>query len=70
MVQLPAYAPELNPAEDVWANMKSGLGNLAACTVDQLAAAVRNQAPAHPITAWADRRFLAQTGLSLETEPP
>lgn len=29
-VRLPAYAPELNPAEGVWANMKNGLGNLMA----------------------------------------
>ena len=31
-VQLPAYAPDLNPAEGAWANMKNGLGNLAART--------------------------------------
>ena len=31
-VRLPAYAPDLNPAEGVWANMKNGLGNLAAPT--------------------------------------
>ena len=29
-VRLPAYAPDLNPAEGAWANMKNGLGNLAA----------------------------------------
>ena len=29
VIQLPAYAPDLNPAEGVWANMKNGLGNLA-----------------------------------------
>ena len=33
----PAYAPDLNPAEGVWANVKIGLGNLAAHTVDALA---------------------------------
>ena len=35
-------ALDLNPAEGVRANMKSGLGNLAACDVGQLAAIVRN----------------------------
>ena len=25
VVRLPAYAPDLNPAEGVWANMKNGL---------------------------------------------
>jgi transposase len=70
VVQLPAYAPELNPCEGAWANMKNGLGNLAASTLDQLAA----------ITASRLRRiqhrpdlitgFLSHTGLSLEPEPP
>jgi transposase len=40
-VRLAAYAPDLNPVEGVWANMKNGLGNLAATDVDQLAAIVR-----------------------------
>ncbi len=43
VIQLPAYAPELNPAEGIWANMKNGLGNLAPCTVDQLAATARSR---------------------------
>ena len=29
-VRLPAYAPDLNPVEGAWANMKNGLGNLMA----------------------------------------
>jgi hypothetical protein len=33
VVQRPAYAPELNPTEDVWSHVKRGLGNLAACSV-------------------------------------
>ena len=32
VVQLPAFAPDLNPVEGLWANTKNGLGNLAACT--------------------------------------
>jgi DDE superfamily endonuclease len=27
-VRLPAYAPDMNPVEGAWANMKNGLGNL------------------------------------------
>ena len=42
-VRLPAYAPDLNPAEGVRANMKNGLGNLAVRDVDQLAAVVKNR---------------------------
>ncbi|MFF9570046.1 transposase [Streptomyces sp. NPDC014685] len=41
--RLPAYAPELNPAEGVWANLRNTLGNLAACTTDELAALVRTR---------------------------
>jgi transposase len=33
-VRLPSYAPDLNPVEGAWANMKNGLGNLAARDVD------------------------------------
>jgi len=40
-VRLPAYAPDLNPLEGAWANMKNGLGNLAAANVDQLTAIIR-----------------------------
>jgi transposase len=43
VVQLPAYAPDLNPAEGVWANMKNGLGNLAASSACHLAAVVKNR---------------------------
>jgi transposase len=43
VVQLPTYAPELNPVEGLWASTKSGLGNLAACSADQLAAVVRTR---------------------------
>ncbi|MFB9677403.1 transposase [Streptosporangium vulgare] len=40
--QLPSYAPELNPTEGVWANLKGMLGNLAPHSVDELAAAIRS----------------------------
>ena len=43
IIQLPAYAADLNPAEGVWANIKNGLGNLAASSIDQLAAIVKNR---------------------------
>lgn len=68
VVRLPAYAPELNPAEGVWSNMKNGLGNLAAGTVDQLAAIVRNRLKSIQYRPALIDGFLAQTGLTLE--PP
>jgi putative transposase len=43
VVRLPAYAPDLNPVEGVWAHVKNGLGNLAAYGVDHLAAIIRNR---------------------------
>jgi len=41
--RLTAYAPDLNPMEDVWSVVKNGLGNLAANGVDRLAAVIRNR---------------------------
>jgi hypothetical protein len=68
VVRLPAYAPDLNPAEGVWSNMKNGLGNLAASTVDQLAAIVKNRLKSIQYRPQLLDGFLAQTGLTLE--PP
>jgi putative transposase len=68
--RLPAYAPDLNPAEGVWANMKNGLGNLAARDVDQLAAVVRNRLKRIQYRPALIGGFLAQTGRALEPEPP
>ena len=70
VVRLPAYAPDLNPAEGVWANLKNDLGNLAARDVDQLAAVVRNRLKRIQYRPALIGGFLAQTGLSLEPEPP
>ena len=42
-VRLPAYAPDLNPVEGAWANMKNGLGKLMARNVDQLTAIIKNR---------------------------
>jgi putative transposase len=70
VVQLPSYAPDLNPAEGAWANMKNGLGNLAASNVDQLAAIVRNRLKRIQYRPALIDGFLAQTGLTLEPRPP
>jgi hypothetical protein len=70
VIQLPAYAPDLNPAEGAWANMKHGLGNLAASTADQLAAIMKNRLKRIQYRPALIDGFLAQTGLTLEPEPP
>jgi putative transposase len=69
-VRLPAYAPDLNAAEGAWANMKNGLGNLAARDVDQLAAIIKNRLKRIQYRPALIEAFLAQTGLTLEPQPP
>lgn len=70
VVQLPAYTPELNPAEGVWSHLKRGLGNLAACTIDQLAAIVRTRLKSMQYRPDLLDAFIAETGLALQPEPP
>ena len=41
--QLPAYAPELNPVEPVWSNLKRSLANLVKHDSGQLAALVKTR---------------------------
>jgi hypothetical protein len=65
--RLPAYAPELNPVEYLWANLKGG--ELANCTGDTIAE-VADQAR-HGIQRVCDSDslvvgFLAHTGLTLD----
>jgi transposase len=68
---MPACAPDLNPVEGARSNMKNSLGNLGSCrTPRQLAAIVKNRLKRiHYRPALIDG-FLAQTGLSLEPQPP
>ena len=70
VIQLPAYAPDLNPVEGAWSVMKNGLGNLAAGTTDQLAAAMRRQLDRIQRRPALINGFLGQTGLILEAAPP
>ncbi len=69
-VRLPAYAPDLNPVEGAWANMKNGLGNLAARDVDQLAAIMKSRLKRIQYRPALIEAFLGQTGLTLEPQPP
>ena len=68
MFRLPAYAPELNPVEAVWAHLKRSLANLAKRSIDQLLALIKTwmkriQYRPHLITG-----FLAKPRLDLH--PP
>ena len=70
VVHLPGYAPDLNAVEGAWAAMKSGLGNHAARTLDQLEAMVRSRLRKIQRRPGLINAFLGQTGLSLEPQPP
>jgi transposase len=67
--RLPAYAPDLNPVEGLWAHVKGSLGNLAVRDLDQVAAIVRNRLKSIQYRQALIEAFLAQTGLSLEPQP-
>ena len=69
-LQLPAYAPELNPVEGVWAHMKRGLGNLIVHGIDQLVAVVKNRLKRIQYRPELIDAFLAHTGLELDPAPP
>ncbi len=69
--RLPAYAPDLNPVEGLWSVLKRGvLANLAAADVDQHTAIIKNRLKRIQYRPALIDGFLAQTGLSLEPEPP
>jgi DDE superfamily endonuclease len=69
VIQLPGYAPDLNAVEGAWSVMKSGLGNHAARTLDELEAIVR--ARLRQIQRRPDliNALLSQTGLILDPPP-
>jgi len=54
----------------VWANLKNGLGNLAAYGVEHLAQIVRSRLKAAQHRPDLIDGFLARTGLALDPEPP
>jgi putative transposase len=67
---LPAYAPELNPVEIVWSHLKRSLGNLADCTLDELAALIRTRLRRMQYRPALLNAFVAHTGLISCADPP
>ncbi|GAB2817858.1 hypothetical protein GCM10027073_56900 [Streptomyces chlorus] len=63
---LPAYAPELNPVEGVWAHCRHRLANLTAGTVDRLETLVRNRLKSLQYRPATLDGFMAETGLQLD----
>ena len=70
MIQLPAYAPDLNAVEGAWSVMKSGLGNHAAATLDQLEAMILGRLRTIQRRPDLINALLGQTGLTLDPQPP
>ena len=68
--RFPTYAPELNPVEGVWANLKNGLGNLAARNIDQLTALVKTRLKKTQHRTGLIDAFIAETGLTPAIDPP
>ena len=63
---LPAYAPELNPVEALWASLKGvELANLAGDTLDDVIAAAERGVQRIRRTHWLAFAFLRHCGLSL-----
>ena len=63
--QLPAYAPELNPVEAVWSNLKRSLANLTKQRTGQLVTLVKTRLKRMQYRPGLIEGFLAKTGLDL-----
>ncbi|MFD1547769.1 transposase [Nonomuraea guangzhouensis] len=68
VIQLPAYAPELNPVEAVWAHLKRSLANLAKKTPNELARLIKTRLKKMQYRPQLISGFIAKTGLDLK--PP
>lgn len=68
VIRLPAYAPEVNPVEQVWSQVKRGLGSLLVWGIDELVTVVKNRLQRIQYRSELIDAFLAHTGLDLE--PP
>ena len=65
-MSLPGYAPELNPVEGLWANLKGvELANLAADALDDIVAAAERGIQPIRVTHRLAYPFLRHCGLSL-----
>lgn len=63
---LPAYSPDLNPVEWVWAHVKHSLANLAVMALDRLEALVHNRLKRLQYRPDTLDGFIAGTGLTLD----
>jgi DDE superfamily endonuclease len=61
--QLPSYAPELNPTENIWSNLKRGMANLAPGSITDLVRVTKNRLKGMQYKPALIDGFLAATGL-------
>ncbi|MFJ5118773.1 transposase [Kitasatospora sp. NPDC088548] len=66
VLQLPTYAPDLNPQEGIWSLVKRDIGNLAAANLGQLTRAVKHKLKQIQYRPHLVDGCLAGTGLALD----
>ena len=64
--RLPAYAPELNPAEGIWSLLKRAIANFAAANLDYLVRIVKRKLKKIQYRPHLLGGCLAATGLTIE----
>ena len=62
--QLPGYAPELNPTENIWSSLKRSMANLAPGNITDLHRITKNRLKAMQYKPDPIDGFLAATGLA------
>src|ERR1039458_9303043 len=66
LCRLPAYAPDLNPAEGIWSLLKRAMVNFAAADVDGLARIIKRKLKKIQYQPHLIDGCLAATGLTIE----
>ncbi len=66
MFLLPAYPPDLNPVEWVWAHVKRSLADLAVMALDRLETLARNRLKRLRYRPHTIDGFMVGTGLTLD----
>jgi transposase len=64
--RMPAYAPELNPAEGIWSLLKRAIANFAARSLDYLVRIVKRKLKKIQYRSHLINGCLAKTGLTIE----
>ncbi|GAA3441922.1 hypothetical protein Pve01_68390 [Planomonospora venezuelensis] len=61
--RLPPYAPDLNPAEGIWSNLRTKLLNFTVHGIDQLTTLIRSRLKSMQYRPDLLNGFIAETGL-------